>query len=73
MINCVGGLPVLFPILEQLTLIIPDQQPSDPAAGSDLITPDVTTPPDGDWVLLPSNRASGRLRNNLFSVPRCPK
>uniref|UniRef100_A0AAQ4QN44 Neurobeachin-like 1 n=1 Tax=Gasterosteus aculeatus aculeatus TaxID=481459 RepID=A0AAQ4QN44_GASAC len=69
MINCVGGLPVLFPILEQLTLIIPDQQPSDPAAGSDLITPDVTTPPDGDWVLLPSNRASeARLEKNLVAT-----
>uniref|UniRef100_A0A8C2YYB5 Neurobeachin like 1 n=1 Tax=Cyclopterus lumpus TaxID=8103 RepID=A0A8C2YYB5_CYCLU len=33
MINCVGGLPVLFPILEQLTLITPDQQASDPATG----------------------------------------
>ncbi|KAM8904058.1 neurobeachin-like protein 1 isoform 2-T3 [Spinachia spinachia] len=69
MINCVGGLPVLFPILEQLTLIIPEQQPSDPAAGSDLITPDVTTPPDGDWVLLPSNRASeARLEKNLVAT-----
>lgn len=60
MINCVGGLPVLFPILEQLALVTPDQQASDPAAGSDFITPDVTTPADGDWVILPSNRASGQ-------------
>lgn len=59
MINCVGGLPVLFPILEQLALVTPDQQTSDPAAGSDFITPDVATPADGDWVILPSNRASG--------------
>lgn len=56
-----GGLPVLFPILEQLALVTPDQQSADPAAGSDFITPDVTTPADGDWVILPSNRASGLL------------
>lgn len=65
MINCVGGLPVLFPILEQLALVTPDQQASDPAAGSDFITPDVTTPADGDWVILPSNRASGLFCHNL--------
>ncbi|KAA8579540.1 hypothetical protein FQN60_006633 [Etheostoma spectabile] len=69
MINCVGGLPVLFPILEQLAPITPDQQASDPAAGSDLITPDVTTPADGDWVILPSNRASeARLEKNLVAT-----
>lgn len=65
MINCVGGLPVLIPILEQLSLVTPDQQATDPAAGSDFITPDVTTPADGDWVILPSNRASGLFRHNL--------
>lgn len=65
-INCVGGLPVLFPILEQLALVTPDLQASDPAAGSDFITPDVTTPADGDWVILPSSRASG-----LFYILVC--
>ncbi|XP_041835153.1 neurobeachin-like protein 1 isoform X2 [Melanotaenia boesemani] len=69
MINCVGGLPVLFPILEQLALVTPDQQTSDPAAGSDFITPDVVTPADGDWVILPSNRASeARLEKNLVAT-----
>ncbi|XP_067349898.1 neurobeachin-like protein 1 isoform X7 [Channa argus] len=69
MINCVGGLPVLFPILEQLALVTPDQQANDPAAGSDFITPDVTTPADGDWVILPSNRASeARLEKNLVAT-----
>uniref|UniRef100_A0A673B8W9 Neurobeachin-like 1 n=1 Tax=Sphaeramia orbicularis TaxID=375764 RepID=A0A673B8W9_9TELE len=69
MINCVGGLPVLFPVLEQLALVTPDQQASDPAAGSDFITPDVTTPADGDWVILPSNRASeARLEKNLVAT-----
>uniref|UniRef100_A0A3Q3EE64 Neurobeachin-like protein 2 n=1 Tax=Labrus bergylta TaxID=56723 RepID=A0A3Q3EE64_9LABR len=69
MINCVGGLPVLFPILEQLALVTPDQQAGDPAAGSDFITPDVTTPADGDWVILPSNRASeARLEKNLVAT-----
>lgn len=65
MINCVGGLQVLIPVLEQLSLVTPDQQAIDPAAGSDFITPDVTTPADGDWVILPSNRASGLLRYSL--------
>ncbi|TKS66257.1 Neurobeachin-like protein 1 [Collichthys lucidus] len=69
MINCVGGLPVLLPILEQLALVTPDQQASDPAAGSDFITPDVSTPADGDWVILPSNRASeARLEKNLVAT-----
>ncbi|XP_063733785.1 neurobeachin-like protein 1 isoform X2 [Eleginops maclovinus] len=67
MINCVGGLLVLIPVLEQLSLITPDQQTSDP--GSDFITPDVTTPADGDWVILPSNRASeARLEKNLVAT-----
>ncbi|XP_054646367.1 neurobeachin-like protein 1 isoform X2 [Dunckerocampus dactyliophorus] len=69
MINCVGGLPVVFPILEQLALVTPDQQPSDASTGSDFITPDVTTPADGEWVILPSNRASeARLEKNLVAT-----
>uniref|UniRef100_A0A8C2BB23 Neurobeachin-like protein 2 n=1 Tax=Cyprinus carpio TaxID=7962 RepID=A0A8C2BB23_CYPCA len=35
MINCVGGLPVLLPILEQLTLLTPDLHHVDPS-GSEL-------------------------------------
>lgn len=58
MINCVGGLPVLLPILEQLTLLTPDLHHVDPL-GSEFITPESATPADGDWVILPSNRASG--------------
>lgn len=68
MINCVGGLPVVFPILEQLSVMTPEQQAADPAAGSDFITPDVTTPADGDWVILPSNRASGLLHNQISKM-----
>nr|XP_054599164.1 neurobeachin-like protein 1 isoform X1 [Nothobranchius furzeri] len=69
MINCVGGLPVLFPVLEQLALVTPGLQTSDPAAVSDFITPDVTTPADGDWVILPTNRASeARLEKNLVAT-----
>lgn len=61
---------MLFPILEQLALVMPDQQSSDPAAGSDFITPDVTTPAEGDWVILPSNRASGVFPSlSLGSTP----
>lgn len=66
MINCVGGLLVLIPILEQLSLTTSEQQ--DPAAGSDLITPEVVTPADEDWVILPSNRASGLLFVSVQSV-----
>ncbi|XP_049608212.1 neurobeachin-like protein 1 isoform X1 [Syngnathus scovelli] len=69
MINCVGGLQVLFPILEQLSLMTPDQANSDASTGSDFITPDVTTPPDGEWVILPSSRASeARLEKNLVAT-----
>ncbi|XP_056884546.1 neurobeachin-like protein 1 isoform X3 [Takifugu flavidus] len=67
MINCVGGLSVLIPILEQLSLTTSEQQ--DPTAGSDFITPDVVTPADEDWVILPSNRASEtRLEKNLVAI-----
>ncbi|XP_061652888.1 neurobeachin-like protein 1 isoform X2 [Phyllopteryx taeniolatus] len=69
MINCGGGLQVLFPILEQLALMTPDQQNSDASSGSDFITPDVTTPADSEWVILPSNRASeARLEKNLVAT-----
>ncbi|XP_061658136.1 neurobeachin-like protein 1 isoform X5 [Syngnathoides biaculeatus] len=69
MINCVGGLQVLFPILEQLALTTPDQQNSDVSSGSDFITPDVTTPSESEWVILPSNRASeARLEKNLVAT-----
>ncbi|KAJ0009506.1 hypothetical protein NQD34_001208 [Periophthalmus magnuspinnatus] len=69
-INCVGGLPVLLPVLEQLALVTPDPQTSDPGSGSsDFITPDVSTPAEGDWVILPSNRASeARLEKNLVAT-----
>lgn len=70
MINCVGGMPVLLPILEQLALVTPEQHASDPT-GSDLITPDVATPAEGDWVILPSNRASGLFLDcDKESLPR---
>lgn len=59
---------MVFPILEQLSVMTPEQQASDPAAGSDFITPDVTTPADGDWVILPSNRASGLLHDQIFRM-----
>uniref|UniRef100_A0A672QFN9 Neurobeachin-like protein 2 n=1 Tax=Sinocyclocheilus grahami TaxID=75366 RepID=A0A672QFN9_SINGR len=68
MINCVGGLPVLLPVLEQLTLLTPELHHVDPS-GSEFITPDSATPADGDWVILPSNRASeARLEKNLVAT-----
>uniref|UniRef100_A0A665U2L6 Neurobeachin-like protein 2 n=1 Tax=Echeneis naucrates TaxID=173247 RepID=A0A665U2L6_ECHNA len=63
MINCVGGLSVLFPILEQLALVTPDQHTSDPAAGSDYITPDR---PFGTIVCLGFSEA--RLEKNLVAT-----
>ncbi|KAK6325637.1 hypothetical protein J4Q44_G00049790 [Coregonus suidteri] len=72
MINCVGGLPVLFPILEQLTLLTPENHTAADPTGSEFIspTPDAATSPgDGDWVILPSNRASeARLEKNLVAT-----
>ncbi|KAJ3584809.1 hypothetical protein NHX12_015304, partial [Muraenolepis orangiensis] len=67
MINCVGGMHVLFPILEQLALVVPDQQSANAnaTAGTACLSPEVATPADGDWVILPSNRASeARLEKN---------
>ncbi|KAJ8252990.1 hypothetical protein GJAV_G00207940 [Gymnothorax javanicus] len=67
MINCVGGLPVLFPVLEQLAVLPPDLTSEPP--GSEFITPDLATPAEGDWVILPSNRASeARLEKNLVAT-----
>uniref|UniRef100_A0A673H2C4 Neurobeachin-like protein 2 n=1 Tax=Sinocyclocheilus rhinocerous TaxID=307959 RepID=A0A673H2C4_9TELE len=54
MINCVGGLPVLLPVLEQLTLLTPDLHHADPS-GSEVITPDSATPSDGDWARVERN------------------
>ncbi|XP_051986217.1 neurobeachin-like protein 1 isoform X2 [Xyrauchen texanus] len=68
MINCVGGLPVLLPILEQLTLLTPELHHID-HSGSEYITPDPATSADGDWVILPSNRSSeARLEKNLVAT-----
>lgn len=49
---------MLLPVLEQLTLLSPDSHPVE-SSGSEFISPDSATPADGDWVILPSNRASG--------------
>ena len=62
MINCVGGVHVLFPILEQLALVAPEQPSGEAPPGPEHISPDVTPPGDGDWVILPTNRASGEWR-----------
>ncbi|KAL1022209.1 hypothetical protein UPYG_G00023730 [Umbra pygmaea] len=72
MINCVGGMSVLFPILEQLATLNPENQAADDPTGSEFITPTpevATSPGDGDWVILPSNRASeARLEKNLVAT-----
>ncbi|XP_077472025.1 neurobeachin-like protein 1 isoform X2 [Stigmatopora argus] len=68
MINCVGGVQVLFPILEQLAFTT-HQQNSDSSTGSDIITPDVASPGDGEWVVVQAHRASeARLEKNLVAT-----
>uniref|UniRef100_A0AAR2KLP0 Neurobeachin-like protein 2 n=1 Tax=Pygocentrus nattereri TaxID=42514 RepID=A0AAR2KLP0_PYGNA len=63
MINCVGGLPVLFPILEQLTLLTPD--PAD-TSGSEFITPETATPPS--VIPLYVYVSEARLEKNLAAT-----
>lgn len=55
-INCIGGLNVLFPLLEQITHFSERQiaEGMNESTVSELITP-----VDGDWVVLTSTKASG--------------
>ncbi|XP_069790231.1 neurobeachin-like protein 1 isoform X3 [Narcine bancroftii] len=64
MINCIGGLNVLFPLLEQMSNL-GSQECAKTDHVTDLMTPDVPSPSEGDWVVVPSTRASeARLEKN---------
>uniref|UniRef100_A0A803YEC6 Neurobeachin-like protein 2 n=1 Tax=Meleagris gallopavo TaxID=9103 RepID=A0A803YEC6_MELGA len=57
MINCIGGINVLFPLLEQISFL--GRQMPEKSVGETL-PPEVVTPVEGDWVVLSSTKASGR-------------
>lgn len=59
MINCIGGLNVLFPLLEQISFI-DGQVPQ--RLDVESLPPDLLTPVEGDWVVLSSTKASGGER-----------
>nr|XP_056717431.1 neurobeachin-like protein 1 [Euleptes europaea] len=64
MINCVGGLNVLFLLLEQISLLgdqVPDRTDGQPL--------ELATPVEGDWVVLTSTKASeARLEKNIVAT-----
>uniref|UniRef100_A0A452RXT2 Neurobeachin like 1 n=1 Tax=Ursus americanus TaxID=9643 RepID=A0A452RXT2_URSAM len=65
-INCIGGLNVLFPLLEQISHFGEAQisEGVNESAVSELITP-----VEGDWVVLTSTKASeSRLERNLIAT-----
>ncbi|XP_078407580.1 neurobeachin-like protein 1 isoform X1 [Cetorhinus maximus] len=67
MINCTGGLNVLFPLLEQMSNLGTQGfvKNGDNHGAADFVTPEASTPAEGDWVVVPSTRASeARLEKN---------
>lgn len=58
MINCIGGINVLFPLLEQISFL--GGQVPEKSEGETLPPPEAVTPVEGDWVVLASTKASGR-------------
>uniref|UniRef100_A0A803Y6H6 Neurobeachin-like protein 2 n=1 Tax=Meleagris gallopavo TaxID=9103 RepID=A0A803Y6H6_MELGA len=63
MINCIGGINVLFPLLEQISFL--GRQMPEKSVGETL-PPEVVTPVEGDWVVLSSTKASGRKVHIVF-------
>ncbi|OXB76885.1 UNVERIFIED_CONTAM: hypothetical protein H355_002578 [Colinus virginianus] len=59
MINCIGGVNVLFPLLEQISFL--GRQMPEKSAGETL-PPEVVTPVEGEWVVLSSTKASGHIQ-----------
>lgn len=57
MINCIGGINVLFPLLEQISFL--GGQMSEKSEGETL-PPELVTPVEGDWVVFSSPKASGK-------------
>ncbi|XP_019379037.1 PREDICTED: neurobeachin-like protein 1 isoform X2 [Gavialis gangeticus] len=66
MINCIGGLNVLFPLLEQISFLsgqVPER------SDGTTIPPELLTPIEGDWVVLTSTKASeARLEKNIVAT-----
>ncbi|XP_040213180.1 neurobeachin-like protein 1 isoform X2 [Rana temporaria] len=66
MINCVGGLNTLFPLLEQISLLNESAcEKSEPV----MLPPELITPTEGDFVVLSSTKASeARLEKNIVAT-----
>lgn len=56
MINCIGGMNVLFQLLEQITFL-GGQMPG--KSEGETLPPELVTPVEGDWVVFSSPKASG--------------
>ncbi|XP_042326371.1 neurobeachin-like protein 1 isoform X2 [Sceloporus undulatus] len=67
MINCIGGLNVLFPLLEQISFL--DGHLLERPEVESVPAPELLTPVEGDWVMLTSTRASeARLEKNIVAT-----
>ncbi|XP_060050086.1 neurobeachin-like protein 1 [Erinaceus europaeus] len=64
-INCIGGLNVLFPLLEQISHISERQIPE---GLNESTTPEVITPVEEDWVVLTAKTSESRLEKNLIAT-----
>uniref|UniRef100_A0A8C0F823 Neurobeachin-like protein 2 n=1 Tax=Bubo bubo TaxID=30461 RepID=A0A8C0F823_BUBBB len=66
MINCIGGVNVLFPLLEQISFLgghMPEK------SEGETLPPELVTPVEGDWVVLSSTKASeARLEKNIVAT-----
>uniref|UniRef100_A0A8C4UVC3 Neurobeachin like 1 n=1 Tax=Falco tinnunculus TaxID=100819 RepID=A0A8C4UVC3_FALTI len=66
MINCIGGVNVLFPLLEQISFL-GGQMPE--KSEGETLPPELVTPVEGDWVVLSSTKASeARLEKNIVAT-----
>ncbi|KAK2529592.1 Nbeal1 [Columba guinea] len=66
MINCIGGINVLFPLLEQISFL---DGPIPEKSEGETLPPELLTPVEGDWVVMPSTKASGgQVPSNLMDV-----
>ncbi|TKC49688.1 hypothetical protein EI555_016858 [Monodon monoceros] len=65
-INCIGGVNVLFPLMEQISHFGEGQIPE---GLNESTVPELITPVEGDWVVLNSTKASeSRLERNLIAT-----
>uniref|UniRef100_A0A8B9M5X6 Neurobeachin-like protein 2 n=1 Tax=Accipiter nisus TaxID=211598 RepID=A0A8B9M5X6_9AVES len=66
MINCIGGVNVLFPLLEQISFL-GGQMPE--KSEGETLPPELVTPVEEDWVVLSSTKASeARLEKNIVAT-----